>query len=728
MMDDMERGSSPGEAPAQAYYVETPLSLVERVLRPLKQGDCFALFDANGDMGLAPGLPDGVYFRDTRYLSRFEMRFENQRPLLLESVLHDDNAALSVDSTNPDIRPHEEGGLRRDAIAINRTKFLWDDCCYERIGFRNFDGRARAFSIDLLFDADFRDLFEVRGVARAGRGPVSARVAGDTAVEFRYDGLDGAVRKTIIRFSVKPRRLSPRMATLDFELTPSGCASLLVQTICREEPRPDPPPFVAALRNKRRASLATFRRSARLDCSDGLASEILTRSASDLHMLTTQTPTGPYPYAGIPWFSTAFGRDAIITAMETLWLDPGLAAGVLRYLAAHQASEIDPIADAEPGKIMHECRRGEMARTGEVPFGLYYGAVDSTPLFIMLAGMYYERTNDAQLLGELWPAIEKALSWCENFGDRDSDGFIEYFRATEQGLANQGWKDSHDSIFHADGSSAQGPIALCEVQAYWFGALRHAASMTLALGDGERATAFMSKAERLRQRFEDAFWCDEIGAYALALDGDKRPCAVRSSNAGHALFCGIASPERASRVARTLMSADGFSGWGVRTIARGEPRFNPMSYHNGSIWPHDNALVALGFGRYGLRKETVRVAEAVFEAAAYQELRRLPELYCGFLRRSRLGPVRYPVACSPQAWAAGAPSALLAACLGLKISARRNEIRFDDPVLPPQMMDLTVKGLRVGESTVDLDIHRSRNGFSVDVVRMHGDVSVVVVK
>jgi glycogen debranching enzyme len=710
------------------YYVETPLSLVERILHPLKQGDCFAVLDRNGDIGAVPGTPEGIFFRDTRYLSRFEMRFQGRRPLLLESVLQDDNAALSVDLTNPDIDPHEEHGIQRDTIAISRTKFLWDDVCFERIGLRNFDCKSRVFNIDFLFDADFYDLFEVRGICRARRGKLNSMVSGSDRTHFVYDGLDGARRTTEIVFSSDPTRLSERFASFRFELPAGGKGSLLIRTICREEPHEATTQFVSALRDKRRSLRAARQAAAQVRSADGLFDELLRRSMADLYMLATETEHGRYPYAGIPWYSTAFGRDAIITAMEVLWLDPTMAAGVLRYLAATQATDTRPESDAEPGKILHERRRGEMARTGEVPFLCYYGTVDATPLFVMLAGMYVERTGDAALLREIWPAVEKALIWCDEFGDRDHDGFIEYYRATEQGLANQGWKDSHDSIFHADGSGATGPIALCEVQAYLYAARRYAADMALALGHVEAGQRLKSQAASLREQFEAAFWCEELGTYALALDGAKKPCRVRASNAGHALFTGIASPDHAARTAATLMAADSFSGWGVRTLARGEPRYNPMSYHNGSIWPHDNALIALGFSRYGLKEESIRLAEAIFDAAIYQEHRRLPELYCGFSKRPRRGPVRYPVACSPQAWAAAAPFALLAACLGLDLSAFRQEIRLSDPLLPVHARDIVIQKLTLGATVVDLTIHKDGNDVAVNVMRRAGNASVVICK
>ncbi|TDH58897.1 amylo-alpha-1,6-glucosidase [Dankookia rubra] len=717
---------------ADAHSITAGISLQEMRPRVLKGDDTFAVLNHSGDAHAVPGGPEGLYHRDTRHLSRLELTVSGRKPLLLSSAVSDDGAMLTCDLTNPDLpaRPGR-GAIEKDLVHLRRSTFLRNGVCYERLTVRNHGEQPLRVEVGLQVAADFADLFEVRGEVRARRGTLHPPVAEASAITLAYTGLDERRRETRLRFEPAPDRLTPDQAVFDLALVPGQRVTLLVETRCNPDHAPREPAdaaFLRALWEDSRARRAVQARSASVNTADSGFDEMIGRSRADLTMLSTQTPEGPFPYAGVPWFSTVFGRDSLITAWLTLWLDPALALGVLRHLATMQAAGFDAAADAEPGKILHEVRYGEMAELGEVPFRRYYGSIDSTPLFVALAGAWLGRTGDAEALRPLWPNIEAALGWIEQHGDRDGDGFVEYGRMKESGLANQGWKDSWDSISHADGTLAKGPIALCEVQAYVFAAWRGAARIARALGLGEdRAAAMEAKAEALRQRFEASFWCDELGTYALALDGEKRPCRVRASNAGHVLLGGLASPERAASVARQLMDGSFHSGWGIRTLATSEARYNPMSYHNGSVWPHDTALVGLGLAHYGHRAAAAKLLEGLTAAAGKLDLRRLPELFCGFPRRGGQGPTAYPVACAPQAWAAAAPIGLLGACLGLSFDPAARLVRLDRPVLPAGLDRVLLRGLSLGGARIDVQLARAEGqSVAMSVPGRRGEIGAVL--
>ena len=710
------------------YDIEATTSLTDRALRNLKFGDAFAVMDSHGDFGTAENTAEGLFFRDTRYLSRFELRLEGKRPLLLSSRLRDDRPVLSVNLTNPDL-DFPESKLLHDTIFIQRTKFLLHNVAYERINFKSYAKGHHRLRIDFLFDADFRDIFEIRGTRRQTRGVITPQAETSQSTEFLYEGLDGRQRRTTLAFNPTPSVLTTSRATIQIELDERQQTSVFVYIDYEESATslPTRVGYLSAYRELRRIRRKLTTDIATITTSSEAVNEVFCRATSDAYTLTTDTPHGPYPYAGIPWFNTVFGRDGIITAILMLWVDQTLAKGVLSTLALSQASNTDVTADCQPGKILHEMRHGEMATLKEVPFARYYGSIDATPLFVVLAGLYLDRTGDVFTIGKLWPNIQAALSWIEEYGDLDKDGFVEYQRGHSSGLANQGWKDSYDAIFHRDGSLAQGPIALCEIQGYVFLAKKCAANIADCLGLPDEGIALRAQAKQLQQRFEDAFWINDIGTYALALDGDKRPCEVVSSNAGQALFSGIASSERASRVATKLLSTNSFSGWGIRTVALDEARFNPMSYHNGSVWPHDNALIAMGMRRYGLKDAACQVFASILEAAAHHDSR-LPELFCGFVRRPNGEPTPYPVACSPQAWSAGSVFGLLQASLGLELNHRDNEISLRDPVLPRSLQELTIRNLKLGNTSLDLLLHRHGGDVTANVLKRSGACAVSIVK
>jgi glycogen debranching enzyme len=714
----------------EQYYIQATSSRADDRTRVLKHDETFAVFDRFGDLQPVGLGEQGVYHDGTRYLSRLELRIGGRRPLLLSSTVKKENDLLTVDLTTPDVK--DQTGqivLPRGTLHVFRTKFLWRSCCYERLRISNFATTEVDIELAMSFNADYADIFEVRGAKRERRGNRREPAVERGGVTLAYDGLDGVVRRTHLAFDPAPDEVTGAHALYHLRLPPRGTSTIHVKLSCDERgecAELDYDRACAALA----ASVAGGQLSrCRVRAPGSELDEWIARSVSDLEMMITTTPHGPYPYAGVPWYSTPFGRDGIITALEVLWLAPDIARGVLAYLAAMQATEVAPERDAEPGKILHEARGGEMAALGEVPFGRYYGSVDATPLYVMLAAAYYRRTGDGDFLQTIAPAVQRALDWIERYGDTDGDGFVEYARRTPTGLVQQGWKDSHDSVFHEDGTLAEGPIALVEVQAYVFGAWQGAAEIATALGRFDEAAAWLRKAEALRARFETAFWDEEMGSYVLALDGLKRPCRVASSNVGHALWAGIvADPARARRVADRLMNDDSFSGWGIRTIPSSQVRYNPMAYHNGSVWPHDNAIIAAGFSRYGFRDLVVRLFEGMKEASVAVEMRRLPELICGFPRRPGEGPTQYPVACAPQAWAAGAVFMLLSAALGLSVDGCAGQITLSRPVLPATVPALRLTGLPVGGGSADLLLENHPHDVGITVLRRDGDVRVTVVK
>ncbi len=710
------------------WYVSASSSHADNRTRVLKQGETFALFNRFGDIQRISIGEQGLYHQGTRYLSHLELLINERHSILLNSTVKEDNTVFEVDLTNPDLYEAGKEKVANDTLHIFRAKVLRDGCCYEHVRLANYADETVELPLSIEFDADYADIFEVRGFKRRQRGKPLPAVIGKQSVELAYEGLDGVRRRTRLSFSEPPTELTPSRVRFHLTLPPRGRCNIYLTIACLQgDAECEPRHYKQVVQETEDSLRKVEARCCEIFSSNEQFNNWLNRSAADLHMLTSELRQGPYPFAGVPWFSTPFGRDGIITALQTLWFYPDLARGVLAFLADTQATEENPAQEAEPGKIMHETRKGELAALGEIPFGLYYGTVDATPLFVVLAGEYYRRTGDRAFIECIWPNIERALQWIDQYGDVDDDGFVEYQRHSDKGLVHQGWKDSNDSIFHQDGSPAAGPIALCEVQGYVYQAKLYAADLAAMLGEHNQAARLCSEAATLRERFNKQFWCEDIASYAIALDGDKRPCRVRSSNAGHTLFSGIADKDLARKLADTLLQEEFFSGWGVRTIATSEQRYNPMSYHNGSIWPHDNALIAMGLARYGYKEHAMRILTGLFNGSIFMELNRLPELFCGFVRRSGRGPTLYPVACSPQAWASATVFYLLQTTLGLSFDPASSRIYFQYPTLPDFLDEVTIRNLRLGEAEVDLRLRRHPQDVGIKVLRRKGDIDISVI-
>jgi glycogen debranching enzyme len=709
------------------YYIATTSSPADDRARVLKYGRMFFVFDRLGDVQTSGLGEEGLFYDGMRHLSELSLELWNARPLLLSSTVATNNFLFTADLANLDVFSDGTMVIHRGTLHLVRSRFLFRDSCFEKLMFVNHGLEDLSVPVRIGFDADFTDIFEVRGMARERKGRRLDEQIDGSSVTLAYEGLDRIVRQTSIRSDADDVKVSPTAMEFELELRPKEQVTLELEVCCSSEAAKDSIGYTEALSSARFELSEMARAFPQITSSNSRFSDWIARSLSDLEMMIAGNPERNYPYAGVPWFSTVFGRDGIITALQTLWLNPSIAKGVLEFLAASQAEKIDSVADSEPGKILHEMRRSEMANLGEVPFGRYYGSVDATPLFIMLAGAYFDRTADRPFLNRLWPHIQRALTWIDKFGDVDGDGFVEYARHSGKGLVQQGWKDSNDSIFYADGKIAEPPIALCEVQGYVYAAKLAAARLTRMLGDVTGCSALEVQAETLRTKFEEAFWCEDLGTYALALDGKKRPCRVRASNAGHCLYTGIVSPERARRVVETLMNAESFTGWGIRTVASTEARYNPLSYHNGSVWPHDNSIIANGMAKYGAKQLAGKVLLALLDLSSEVELRRLPELFCGLKRRPTEGPTLYPVACSPQSWAAAAPFLILEGCLGISVQADRGRITFDRPFLPEGIPQLSIRGLRCGKVAVDLLLERRNDSVLVHLENKQEDIEIVTI-
>jgi glycogen debranching enzyme len=693
----------------------------------LIDGKTFLSTTLSGDI-MPPGAPDaGLFYDDTRFLSRLELRVGGYRTVVLSSST-EQTFVSQIELTTGQITLRETYEIPENTVHIRREQLLASDIFYDHLTFENFNFTDVELAIELAFEADFMDVFQVRGVARQRLGHYYKPIVHRDSIVFHYCGLDDVTRNTAVRFSPEPEQVDGTTARWQLSLPPFKRFQLqctVVPQVSGKHLRAGRPDFVQQLRSRREAFAAWETRSTHFNSGNRIFEQMLGTSKGDFHAL--QIPEGKEHViaAGIPWFATMFGRDSIIAAYQSLLLSPQLATETLRVLARFQGDKHDDWRDEEPGKILHEFREGEMTRANEVPFSPYYGSVDATPLWLILLSETYNWTADEQLVREMLPHAYRALEWMERYGDLDGDGFVEYQRRSSRGLANQGWKDSWDAIMHRDGEVAKAPVALCEVQGYVYEAKYRMASLLRAFGDSATADKLKREAAEMARRFEKAFWMPSRGFYALALDGEKRQVQVISSNPGHLLFTRMLTQERARAISKRFMRPDMFSGWGWRTMSQEERVFNPLSYHRGSVWPHDNSIVAHGMALYEFREPANQVFSALFQAALNFRDYRLPELFCGIERREYDEPVQYPVSCSPQAWASGAVFLFLTSLLGIRPSAPRRELNIVSPTLPPFLDQLNIRNLQVGGSRVDLDFTRRGDRTFCNCVDIQGDKLLV---
>jgi glycogen debranching enzyme len=682
----------------------------------LKDGDLFFLTEPNGQVPAGPGHGFGLYYHDCRFLNAYALQLAGTAPLVLGStatagcdavfeLTNEDGAAPRRDDI-----PKETLGIRWERT-LDGTTLRLD----ERFTVRNWSHQAVDVPVEVRFDADFADVFAVRGLLPERQGTRHPPAWEDDRLVFRYDGADGITRTLRVSFSPGMERRGDRAAGWRCHVPARGSSQLSVRLSLEE-----------AARGSRESVTGKRLAGVRVASDSELLNRIVARSLSDLDTLRSALGGHEFFAAGVPWFVTLFGRDSLTAALQVLPFDPDTAADTLRLLASYQGTREDSWRDEEPGKILHELRVGEMARTGAIPHSPYYGTVDATPLFLIVLGRLANWTGDLSLFEELRPNVERALEWMRRYGDVDGDGYIEYRSPPGRALINQGWKDSGDAIVDEDGRIAKPPIALVEVQGYAYAARREIAQLYRRSGDDATADRLEEEARMLRARFNRDFWVERIGCYALALDGGKTPLAVVSSNPGQALWTGIADEDKAGRVVDRLMAKDMFSGWGVRTLAATERGYTPIGYHLGTVWPHDNSLIAAGFRRYGREDAVARIFEGLTSASLGFEHLRLPELFTGFSRAEFDVPVRYPVACHPQAWAAGATPLLLQVLLGLAPDGFAKRLRLVHPMLPADVDRLEVDGIRLAGGTVALRFERGSGGSVA--VQMVGatDIDVVV--
>jgi glycogen debranching enzyme len=697
-----------------------------REVQVIKEDRTFLVTDRFGDVPEQNTAALGLYHRDTRFLSVLELSVNDYRPLLLHSSTERNYSQL-VELTFPYHVPEGEGAEQRQNLSIQRFRVL-PGALRERIRVRNFGQELRHLRLQVDFAADFLDIFEIRGLVKARRGEVRAPRVEDDSVVLGYGGLDGKERTTTIRFSPAPDRLTATEAVFEVKCQPGSDQTIeleVVPAVGEEEPARGSVSEAEQTLDQRYTSWT--KRCTRFKTSNVQLSNFLQRAILDLRMLLAHDDEGgQYIDAGVPWYSALFGRDALITAYEALGVNADLAWQTLRGLAALQGKQEDDWREEEPGKILHELRIGDLAGAGEIPHTPYYGSIDATPLWLVTLHGAYRWTGDLEAVRDLWPNVLAALRWIDEFGDADDDGYVEYRRRSPRGLDNQGWKDSYDAVCFPDGTQAESPIALAEVQGYVYQAKVDTARLAGDLGEQDLADRLEKEANELKERFNRDFWMEREGFFALALDGNKEQVPTLTSNPGHCLWSRIVDDEKAPKVVQRLLSPALASGWGIRTLAARQTAYDPIGYHTGSVWPHDNALIAHGMRRYGRDHEARKVLDQLALAGAFFPLARFPELFCGFSSEDVPVPVQYPVACRPQAWASGAPLLMVRSYGGLSADAPNKRLYIDRPRLPSWLERMEILGMRIGEARIDVVFTNNDGVTATEVPRKDGDIEILI--
>lgn len=713
-------------------------SLTRSIARALvlKHDDLFFLCQSDGSVPLKGEHGLGLYYHDCRYLNGYELTLGGVEPTALACTVALGFAG-ALELTNPELKLRGHGAIHKDEIGIKWERILDSEtlALCDVLTFHNYGVKSIELPLSFGFRCQFQPLFAVRGMFAAKLGKLQQPSWHAGTLTFGYAGADGIHRKLSVYFSPEPQWTRKTSAGFEIQLKPDSETEIRISLCLGEskqsfhgKPAKRPRNDLTGLRTRlQHSSNEWLAEITELRSNNSLLNDVMERSLRDLLLLRTHFEGEHFFAAGVPWFVTLFGRDSLIASLETLAFKPEIAEQTLRLMARYQGTRTDKWRDEQPGKIMHEIRVGEMAHLNEIPQTPYYGSVDATPLFLILVARHAAWTGELQLFDDLRHHIDAALSWIAEYGDRNGDGYIEYENSSTGGLTNQGWKDSGDAIMNSDGTLASPPISLVEVQGYVYLAKLSIAELYERAGDRNRADDLRGEARALRTRFNQDFWLDDRNYYALALQAEDRPAAVVASNPGQALWSGIVDPEKAAAVVEKLMSDEMFSGWGIRTLSRREKRYNPIGYHLGTVWPHDNALIAAGLHRYGFDRQACRVFTAIVKAAQHFEHHRLPEVFAGFSRADYAVPVHYPVACHPQAWAAGAVPYMAETALGLIPEAFERRLRICRPVLPESIRWLEVRRLRVGNGSADLRFERTNHGaIRCRILEVTGDLEVIV--
>ncbi|PLS10373.1 amylo-alpha-1,6-glucosidase [Neobacillus cucumis] len=674
----------------------------------IKEGDLFILTDQNGDITANDENGHGLYTKDTRFLNRMEIFIDGEKPSRLSST-----ASKSYVASFRLIKEEKDKG----AIEILRDRIIYDGVLYEKISFTNFFPSRASFDFSAAFDSDFQDMFIVRKYRTGEVGAIVGRKAGENFVSIQYQGADHVIRETAIIWDSKEAKIDSKgNIQLSIALEPQEMKSVYFYIVPSIDGQKGTVlSFDQAYRQLENSYEKWYQETTKAVTDSPVFNELYQRGSQDLRMLMVDVGYGETPVAGLPWFAVPFGRDSLITSLFMLPLNPGKVKGTLRTLAAYQGLKADTWRDEQPGKIMHEIRFGELVTTNQSPFSPYYGTVDSTPLFLVLMAEYYRWTGDLSLVEELRPNILKALAWIDDAIKQRGSDFLTYHQEAEKGFPNQGWKDSSNSVVHESGEYGVSPIALAEVQGYVYQAKKGLAPIFHLLGDEKKAAQLETEAETLKAAFENSFWMENEQYYGIALDRSQQLVKSVTSNPGHLLFSELPNAERQNQIAKRLLADDLFSGYGIRTMSTNAAGYYPMSYHNGSVWPHDNAMILLGLSRLGYKEESGTIISSLLEASKSFEYQRLPELFCGY--GSNIGyAVPYPSTCSPQAWAAGTVCVLLQAMLGITPDALKKKITIN-PVLPKEINELTAEGLRIGSGAISVKIvRRNENDLNVDII------------